>query len=318
MSLPQSRTLDFSEVPVIDIAPLQKLTGADKTIKQIEAACRDVGFFYVKNHSVSKQSLENLCIESERFFALPTHDKLRTKIDSKMRGYLPLDYKSYEGEENAATNRQEGFWIGHECERSGDDPLAGSNQWPDDRPNLKPAMTRYFVETEQLADTLMRAFALALQLPENYFVKRFDNPNSRLKINHYPPQENPRDQYNIGVLPHTDSGGFTILWQDESGGLEIQNKSGEWVGAPPIEDTFVINLGQTMQIWTNGYFAATPHRVVNRSGGDRYSIPLFVNPNSDALIEPVVGETDNDFAPYRYGEYQRDSWRRAFPVAGIL
>jgi len=77
----------------------------------------------------------------------------------------------------------------------------------------------------------------------------------------------------IGVVPHSDSGGFTILWQDDNGGLEVQSKSGEWVGAPPIDDTFIVNLGNIMQIWTNGRFSSTPHRVINRAGRDRYSIP---------------------------------------------
>ena len=93
-----------------------------------------------------------------------------------------------------------------------------------------------------------------------------------LKLNHYPPQENPTEVGNIGVVPHTDSGGFTILWQDDNVGLEIQSKSGEWVLAPPIAETFVINIGNTMKIWMDGEFSSTPHRVINRSGVNRYSI----------------------------------------------
>jgi isopenicillin N synthase-like dioxygenase len=117
-------------------------------------------------------------------------------------------------------------------------------------------------------------------------------------------------------VPHADSGGFTILWLVDNGGLEVQTKSGEWVGAPPIADTFVINLGNIMQIWTNGRFSSTPHRVINRSG-DRYSIPLFVNPDSSATIAPLIGGPTTDFEPFLYGKYQRDEWRRIFPIARI-
>ncbi len=119
----------------------------------------------------------------------------------------------------------------------------------------------------------------------------------------------------IGVVPHSDSGAFTILWQDDHGGLEIQNKNGEWVGALPMPDTFVVNLGNIMQYWSNGRFSSTPHRVINRAGTDRYSIPLFVNPNHEVIIEPLVDLENKTFTPFVYGEYQRELWRRTFPVA---
>ena len=150
-----------------------------------------------------------------------------------------------------------------------------------------------------------------------FFTDLFNKPTSRLKVNHYPPQPNPKSENDIGVVPHSDSGGFTILWQDEVGGLEAQSKSGDWVVAPPVEDTFVVNLGNIMQIWTNGRFSSTPHRVVNRGGVERYSIPLFVNPNPEAIIQPLVDKSPDASAPFVYGDYQVDLWRRTFPVAKI-
>lgn len=135
-----------------------------------------------------------------------------------------------------------------------------------------------------------------------------------MKLNHYPPQPPPERESEIGVVGHSDSGGFTILWQDANGGLEVQSKNGDWVGAPPIPETFVINLGNVMQIWTNGRFSSTPHRVINRSGNDRYSIPLFVNPNYDVPIAPLDGAPSGEPAP-RFADYQVDVWRRIFPVA---
>ena len=317
MALPVSRRLDFSEIPVIDLARLTAGDTDTETVAGIGSACRDVGFFYIENHGVEPELVHRLHTLAKAYFAQALEAKMQTKLDARMRGYLPLDYCSFEGEENAAINHQEGFWIGHDRPLDETDLIAGPNQWPSDMPEFKAAMMKYFGALEKVADVLIRGFALALDLSENYFTERFNRPNTRLKLNHYPPQENPQHQYEIGVLPHADSGGFTILWQDESGGLEIQNKSGEWVGAPPIKNTFVINLGKIMQTWTNGQFSATPHRVVNRSGEDRYSIPLFVNPNSDVVIEPLVGERSDGFVPFRYGDYQRDEWRRAFPVAGI-
>ena len=156
-------------------------------------------------------------------------------------------------------------------------PLEGPNYWPSWQPELRKVMLAYFDAVDVLNAALRRGFALALNLAPDFFEDLFAQPLSRLKLNHYPPQYSPVTEHNIGVVPHSDSGGFTILWQDEHGGLEIQSKSGDWVGAPPIEDTFVINLGNIMQIWTGGYFSSTPHRVIN-SGGRR------------SLLHPAVCE----------------------------
>jgi len=134
-----------------------------------------------------------------------------------------------------------------------------------------------------------------------------------LKLNHYPLQEKPEHDKEIGVLGHSDSGCFTILWQDNNGGLEVQNKAGEWVGVPPIDGAYVINLGRIMQILSNGMFSATEHRVINRTGADRYSIPMFVNPSYNTTIKPLVGDPPADFKPFLSGHYQEDVYRRTYP-----
>ncbi len=318
MALPLSRRLDFSEIPVIDISPLVDGNAAqlERTVAALDRACSDVGFIYIRNHGVSRDLVTRLAQQARLFFNRSMDEKMRIVLDQRMRGYLPLNYRSYEGEARAGTSHQEGFWIGHERPLNAALPLEGPNQWLGAVPDLKPTMLAYFSAVEELSQVLQRGFALALGLAPDFFQLLFRVPNSRLKLNHYPPQDAPEADNDIGVVPHSDSGGFTILWQDDNGGLEVQSKSGEWVGAPPIDDTFVINLGNIMQIWTNGRFSSTPHRVINRAGRDRYSIPLFVNPDSSARIAPLIGPTSN-FSPFRYGDYQRDEWRRIFPVAKI-
>lgn len=114
------------------------------------------------------------------------------------------------------------------------------------------------------------------------------------------------------MVPHTDSGAFTILWQDANGGLEVRTKTGEWVGAPPIEDSFVVNIGDILQYWSNGRYSSTPHRVINRYGTDRYSIPYFVNPGADVVISALDGS--ENFTAFNYGDYQMAKWRNFFPV----
>jgi isopenicillin N synthase-like dioxygenase len=316
MAIPPSRRLDFSEIPVIDLAPLVEGQDDPRTIAALGRACSDVGFIYVRNHGVSQDLVARLVEQSAEFFARPMDEKLEIVLDARMRGYLPLNYRSYEGEARAGTSHQEGFWIGHERPMSAENRLDGPNQWPARQPGLKPVMMDYFAATERLSRVLQRGFALALGLKPDFFAPIFEQPMSRLKLNHYPPQDAPEADNDIGVVPHADSGGFTILWQDDNGGLEIQSKNGDWVGAPPIPGTFVINLGNVMQIWTNGRFSSTPHRVINRGGRDRYSIPLFVNPDHRASIKPLI-DAPESIAPFTYYQYQRDEWRRIFPVAKI-
>ena len=310
--LPESRRLNFSEVPVVDMAPL--VAGVDDAVcvAELEHACRDVGFVYIVNHGIDAALVDDLAHEAKKFFACPDEQKESLLVDGTMRGFLPLGYRSYEGETRAGTSRQEGFWVGHDRAPTPAVPLDARNRWPTFAPSLKPAMERYFVAVEALSTVLMRAFALALGLAPDAISTLFKRPLSRLKLNHYPPQWDVRDEHHIGVVPHADSGGFTILWQDHHGGLEVATKDGHWVVAPPLDGAFVINLGNVMQIWTDGYFASTPHRVINRAGTDRYLIPFFVNPSHDASIGPLNGSAE---AGPGYGDYQLDIWRHTFPIA---
>lgn len=317
MAIPQSRRLDFSEIPVIDLGSFVAREIDTATVDAVGTACRDVGFLYVKNHGFPAVLIDQLLTRAEEFFSQSIDEKSRITVNQRMRGYLPLRYRSYEGEAKAATSNQEGFWIGEERAINPDNRLDGPNVWPQNCDGFKNAMLEYYAAATQLSVVLQRAFSLALGQSEDYFEKLFSRQSSMLKLNHYPPQNNPTDVSNIGVVPHTDSGGFTILWQDSNGGLEIESKSGEWVVAPPIAGTFVINIGNTMQIWTDGEFSSTPHRVINRSGADRYSIPFFVNPRWDVAVLPLTRENPSGQEEENFETYQLNKWRRTFPIAGI-
>jgi len=310
MTIPLARRLDFSEIPIIDID--------DTTVVEaIHRACTEVGFFYVVNHGVGSELITDLLAQSRAFFSLPQSSRQTLLLDQRMRGYLPLYYRSYEGEERAGTSHQEGFWIGQDSEIDPRRPLDGPNHWPPDLPRLRAVMLAYLESIETLGQRLLRLFALALDLPEETLLANFSKPSSRLKLNHYPPQHDPVSDNNIGVVPHSDSGCFTILWQDDNGGLEVQNRDGSWVGAPPLAGSFVVNIGNILQYWSNGRFSSTPHRVINRNGRDRYSIPFFVNPDFDTVIRPLQDNSATAFEPFAYGKYQVDLWRQTFPVARI-
>jgi isopenicillin N synthase-like dioxygenase len=319
MVMPASRRLDFSEIPIIDIGALVDgdEKGTAKVAEQLAHACSAVGFMYVKNHGVPRKLLDRLVEQTALFFKRPFEKKMEVTLEDSLqfRGYLPLGYESYKGdaERTGGKNLQEGFIIMHERPVHPERLSDGPNRWPADMPEFKPAMLDYFAATEKLAHQLLPGFALALGLDREFFKSMFSDGSSMLKLNHYPPQDSPEHIGEIGVTAHSDSGGYTILWQDDVGGLEVMNKSGEWVAAPPIEDTYVVNLGDLMQIWTNGRFSSTPHRVINRSGTDRYSIPSFTNPAYDSIVKPLIGEAPAGFKPYKSGPYQYDIYCRIFP-----
>ncbi|NNF80310.1 MAG: isopenicillin N synthase family oxygenase [Rhizobiales bacterium] len=315
MAIPLSRRLDFSEIPQIDVGVLLAGDSTDGLIDALESACTDVGFFYVHNHGVAPELISELREQASLYFNQPMADKMKLAITPQMRGYLPLDYSSYEGEERAAKSHQEGFWVGYDRPLSSERAMEGPNVWPDYPPGLKTAMLNYFEAVERLSVALQRGFAMALGLGETGLDAHFIDPMSLLKLNHYPPQDAPESVKHIGVVPHSDSGAFTILWQDDGEGLEIENKNGEWIGAPSIPDTFVINIGNVMQIWTDGRFSSTPHRVINRGGRDRYSIPFFVNPGRDAPIGPLENQAAEPAEPF--SKYIQERLRRTFPVAQI-
>ena len=161
------------------------------------------------------------------------------------------------------------------------------NQWPEGQPDFRPALIAYSDAMRQLARRLFAALALALDLPEDYFVPNTDHPLSLLRILHYPSQEETLTKGMMGAGAHTDHECFTILCTDDIRALQVQNGAGEWLFAPRIPGAFIINIGDQMSRWTNDQFVSTMHRVVNVSGLERYSIPFFVGPNHDTTIEAL-------------------------------
>ncbi|HEX4234877.1 MAG TPA: 2OG-Fe(II) oxygenase family protein, partial [Caldimonas sp.] len=210
-------------------------------------------------------------------------------------------------------NLQEGFIVMRDRPFDSSIPLYGPNQWPAALPTLAPAMLGYYAAMEKLAFALLPGFAQALGLPAGTFADGYADPMLILKLNHYPPQEITDATEMIGVGGHRDGSGFTILWQDNLGGLEIRNKSGEWIGVPPIDGSFVINIGNILQAWSNGRFSSTEHRVINRYGKDRYSIAFFVYPSHATVVGPVVDKSRGELAPVVCGEDMLTYFSRVYP-----
>lgn len=287
--------MPLEAVPVIDLALfLHGDAEARKAVAlRIGKACRDIGFFYIRNHGIADELVEHAFAETRRFFDLPLARKQTIAIEHSPchRGYFALGGENLDPAQQRETGDfKEGIKIGrdlppdHPRVRAGT-PLHGPNQWPEDLPGWRETLQAYYNACERLGLQLMRAFALALALPEDYFDRYLGEPMATLGPLHYPPQHGPISEARIGAGAHTDFGCLTILAQDDNGGLQVRNIEGRWIDAPPIPGTFVVNIGDMMARWTNDRFSSTLHRVINRSGRERYSMPFFYDPEFDT---PVV------------------------------
>jgi isopenicillin N synthase-like dioxygenase len=215
---------------------------------------------------------------------------ISVKRSKNHRGYFGWGEENLDpAKQKLAGDLKEGVNIGRDLGPDDPDvkagtPLHGPNQWPAGLPGWREQMSRHYAVMQGLGARILAAFALALDLPESYFEPMITKPMTTLRLLHYPPQEGQITEAQLGCGAHTDFGCFTMLWQDEVGGLQARNSRGEWVDATPMAGTFVINIGDMMARWTNDRFASTLHRVINATGRERYSMPYFFDPNFSADV----------------------------------
>src|SRR5712675_799215 len=177
-----------------------------------------------------------------------------------------------------------------------------ANQWPEDLPGFREPLVEYCDALERLVQHLVRVYARALDLPATYFDGPFTDFQYKLRATHYPSQPEALDD-EFGIAPHTDTSFLTLLAPNDVPGLSIRTQSGTWIDAPALPGAFVVNGGQLLQRWTNDFFLATPHRAVNRSGGERYAIPFFCDSNIDwpiAAVPTTVGPDEPPKYPTTY------------------
>ncbi len=288
-----TQAADFTEIPVLD---LSAMFGNSRSAKQAMArelrnACINVGFFYVKNHAIPASVIQDVRNQTEQFFSLPRETKCKYDIGKlkRHRGFVPIGGLTAGPDEDP--DQQEGYELGLELPADDPDYLSGSklfgpNVWPEELPEFQEEVYAYFEAIFNLGRTLFRAFALALDLPENYFDKEITKPIAQLRLLYYPPNANEKSEPTMGIGAHTDYECFTILWQTEPG-LQVQNRAKEWIEATPIEDCFLVNIGDMMMRWTNNLFRSTPHRVITQTSKKRYSFPFFFAANYDTVVRSL-------------------------------
>jgi isopenicillin N synthase-like dioxygenase len=278
----------FKNVRTIDISPLYSSDPEERRAAAIELgnAVRITGFAYVSGHQVSPQVVEGVIRQAKAFFSLPLDHKMRWYIGNSQhhRGYVPEGEEVFSG---GTYDRKEAFDLGYDLPENDPDvvartPTMGPNIWPD-IPSFKEEVGAYYAAVLELGNVLFRGFALALGLEENYFSRFVTKPPSQMRLIHYPFN---LDAHNaVGIGAHADYECFTILLPTAPG-LEVLNGDGDWIDAPPNGDAFVINVGEMMEVWTNGQFPATPHRV-RKVKEERYSVPLFCLCDYNTVVEPL-------------------------------
>ena len=281
-------------IPVIDFGPyFAGEAGALQALaEQLRYACENIGFFYAANHGVAQPVIDRAFTASRRFHALPLEEKLELRLNENNIGYLPMN-ASVQGASTVhkATkpNQNESFFISHDRGADHPDvvagiPLRGRNQWPQNLPGLRDDMMTYFHALSAMCDRMLPGFAVALEMPPDYFAPFFsDEAHINLRFLHYPPQQD-LSENSFGAAPHTDNSFMTALARTDVPGLAVRLPSGEWFPPPVIPGTFLINLGNMMRRWSNDRFLSTPHGVINESEADRYSIAYFHSPNPSSSI----------------------------------
>ncbi|KAG2805764.1 hypothetical protein JG687_00011722 [Phytophthora cactorum] len=316
--------MDVRQVPVIDIGALMGLSSDIKVdtalrnpnddddalhqiIENVRKAASEWGFFYITNHGLPEQEVEDFQETMRSFFRLPVGTKRsisRSAVNA--RGYVQgeltknkTDWKEcfdFAGahEDEAPNNKND---------RLGEE----QNQWLDEvtLPGFRNEMQTYYNKMEYISRRLLKIFAVALSEEPTFFDQFFSGINSSvMRLNHYPVAPDP--EKTMGVYHHTDSGALTILLQDDQvASLQVLHRASQtWVNVSPRKGTYTINIGDLVQVWSNDRFVAPLHRVLASNKAGRFSAPFFYLPAYDVEVEPIVvkvGEVPN---------YRPFSWRQ--------
>src|SRR5580693_2495005 len=312
-------------IPIIDLDRFLHggASARADTAATLDGTLRSNGFFLVQGHGIPGELMENLRRVSRQFFARPLHEKMKVAQPRSgiMRGYVAMGAESlsYSLDRAAPPDLNESFMIGQPFARATDRSFA-PNLWPEFSPAMQEIWTECYCRMEDLAASLMRMLAVALHLPESFFDEKFAAHTSRLRARFYPAQSEPPQPGQFRAGAHTDYGSLAILAaEDGPGGLQVRERSGQWIDVPVIDGCFIVNIGDLVARWTNERWPAALHRVVNpprhaTNETGRLSHIYFQSPGDDAVIECLDvccgAEQPPKYAPIRAGEYLFKKFRK--------
>ncbi|KXS13748.1 putative 2OG-Fe(II) oxygenase family oxidoreductase [Gonapodya prolifera JEL478] len=287
-------------IPTVDVSVLRNPSPSPSDLApiaaQIRSACTTSGFFQITNHTMDAALVAKAFEYSRKFFSLPLDSKLAAK--GQMNGYEPMGANA--AAKGTLPDAKESYFVGEEG-RSMSDMGIGGNVWPTD-PSLpedfKSTILAYRSQVQALSFKLYSVIALSLDLRADFFDEFLKGDASAARFLHYPPTPQDAGGRQKGIGAHTDYGGLTLLIQDGVGGLQIHptgslDDDDAWQDVPPVTvpsgapPAIVCNIGDFLQLWTNGLYRSTVHRVINLSGKERYSIAYFANGGMDNEVEPI-------------------------------
>ncbi len=305
-------------IPLLDIGPyLTGEPGARAALASaIETTCEDTGFLVIANHGIDPDLIDETFAAAAAFFDLPEARKMPLKVGDLNIGYLPYGaqiVRTSKVHVNTQPNLSESFYIVNDLTRDdprimSGDPLYGLNKWPQGVDGFKTATLAYMRAMRPLAEQMVSVIGTSLGLEDDYFVERFKEPTTTLRLIRYPRHDTAADNQ-FGFAPHIDTNFLTLLARSALPGLEVRTRQGEWIRPPNIPNTFVVNTGEMLGRYANDRYVPTPHRVVNDNNALRHAIPFFFGPGLEAIIEPVPtcvsSQNPAKYEPLLYADHRR-------------
>lgn len=297
----------MTDVPILSLKPIvEGAQNADEEVaRELLPILQSWGAFQLVDHGVPPSAVTDAFDAAERFFQLPIDERLKIRVGKDNRGYVPMHQTHYPGNK---PDLKESFNLG--LALTSDDPdvkagksLYGVNRWPALEGFRGPVET-YFDAVAALGHRLLGPLAICLGMPPAALRKRYGKPIAIMRLFHYPPNSNV-DEKEFGAAEHKDYGFLTILAQDANGGLEVRSPENELVPVPPRTDAFVINVGDMLSEITGGRFRSPVHRVINRSGVARYSIPYFFDPDFDARFDAMPDVSAGQYLLNKFDKFYK-------------
>lgn len=295
------------------IATIDLGSDDSRVIDALQQALTTTGFVQVTGHGIPTEQVAAMRALLEDYFAQPLAAKLAQSITpNNYRGYIPLGFFSPNAERRAA-DHYEGYKLHYDVAAS--DPvctacdLYGPNRWPDKPERFEQTVLDYWRACEHLGNHLLGLIAQIMDVDPRWFVSLFDQPLTNMTLLHYPSLARGEDGF--GIHPHKDTDALTLLFPDPVGGLWLRPRdSDDWIEVNAPDNALVVNIGDLLELWSGGYFVSTPHKVVNRSGAERYSFPFFIVPRHDVIVEPLMTPQPRfERAPVPVGAVSREVWR---------
>lgn len=306
---------EFTDIPVLDLSPLIRGEDTSNLALEFAKAYGETGFGYIINHGVDPALRAAVFAASMEFHALPETEKQAIALDQQHRGYIAINTSTDVNSDLAKVtkpNQSTSFMMMREdADVDPDIYLSGPNQWPQ-LEGFRETCEAYVKAMTELSHKLMGLALDAIGATDRSILDAFQTPTIWLRLLRYPPQPPQAPDDLFGSAPHKDFGCLTLLAQDDVGGLQVQTPAGHWVDAPPIDDAFIVNVGDMLHRLSNGKLLSTPHRVINATGRERYSVPFFFDPHVLADIAPLGGTGTAMFKPLNFGAFLKSELEASY------